>query len=60
MPKHRKPPKRPLLIYYIGSLLVILLFNMLIMPLIMNGRFAEVDTALSCGPLKRTEFSKWK
>lgn len=43
MPKHRKPPKRPLLIYYIGSLLVILLFNMLIMPLIMNGRFAEVD-----------------
>ena len=37
-----KPPKRPLIFYYLIVLAVMLLFNMLVMPSIMNQRVQEV------------------
>lgn len=41
--KEVKSPKKPLIFYYAIVLLVILLFNMVVSPLIMNAKVKEVD-----------------
>lgn len=43
MKEPRKSPKRPLIVYYLGSLLLILLFNLLVMPPVLRGRVSEVE-----------------
>ena len=41
--KEVKSPKKPLIFYYAIVLLVILLFNMVVSPLLMNAKVKEVD-----------------
>ena len=43
MPKIPKSPRRPLIYYYLGSLLLIFLFNVLVMPAILRSKVTEVD-----------------
>ncbi len=41
--EERPNPRKPLIVYYIGSLLLILLFNALIYPMLVRSRINEVD-----------------
>ena len=41
--KEVKPPKKPLVFYYTIALVVLLLFNLIVMPLISQSRVIEVD-----------------
>lgn len=41
--KEVKSPKKPLIYYYGIVLLIILVFNMVVSPLLMNARVKEVD-----------------
>ena len=41
--KEVKPPKKPLVFYYTIALVVLLLFNLIVMPLISQSRVSEVD-----------------
>ena len=41
--KEVKSPKKPLIYYYGIALLIILLFNLLIAPILVQGRVVEVD-----------------
>lgn len=43
MRKPKKSPRRPLIFYYLGSLLLIFLFNVLIMPMLISNQITEVD-----------------
>ena len=36
-------PRRPLIVYYIGSLLLIMLFNAIVYPILIRSRINEVD-----------------
>ena len=36
-------PRRPLIVYYIGSLLLIMLFNAIVYPMLIRSRINEVD-----------------
>ena len=41
--KEVKSPKKPLIYYYGIALLIILLFNLLIAPILVQGQVVEVD-----------------
>ena len=41
--KEVKPPKKPLVFYYTIAFVVLLLFNLIVMPLISQSRVSEVD-----------------
>ena len=41
--KEVKSPKKPLIYYYTIALLVILVFNVIVSPLLVNARVKEVD-----------------
>ena len=43
-----KQPKKPLAYYYGIVLVVLLLFNLLVMPMITNAQIKEVDYGTSC------------
>ena len=43
MPEPKKSPRKPMIFYYFISLLVLLLFNALIMPMFMGDQATEVD-----------------
>lgn len=43
MKEPKKSPRRPLIVYYLGSLLLIFLFNVLVVPALINNQINEVD-----------------
>jgi cell division protease FtsH len=41
--EEKPSPRKPLIAYYIGSLILILLLNALVYPLLVRSRITEVD-----------------